>query len=116
MDIKEIRKILMHDLFYAQGDVSLLQIHTRYHCSASMLMEATMRMCNRGIVSYDESNYIIKLTEKGRFVAEHRIRRETQIRRHQQSYFEKKSITKIDPFQPYLPGRNILEQLRSMKI
>lgn len=111
MDIKEIRKILMHDLFYAKDDVSLLQIHTRYHCSASMLIEATMSLRDRGVVTYNESNYIIRLTDKGRFVVERTLRRETLKKTHQQTYFETKSITRINLFQPYLPSRNSLKQL-----
>lgn len=112
MDIKEVRSILMRELFYAKGPLSLLEIHNRFHYPAGLLVNETIYLQGRGYVTYDESNFVLQLTPKGYVVAEETLHYETTIRKHQDIYFEKKKCGRtIGVFEPYLPASKILNKL-----
>lgn len=112
MDTKEIRSMLMRELFYAKSPLSLLEIHNRFHYPAGSLVNETIYLQGRGYVTYDESNFIIQLTPKGYITAEESLRFEYKICKHQDVYFEqKKSKKTIGIFEPYLPPLNTLNKL-----
>lgn len=113
MDIREVRSMLMRELFYAKSSLSLLEIYNRFHYPAGLLVNETIYLQGRGYVTYDESNFIIQLTPKGYATAEETLRYEHKIRKHQDEYFEqKRSMRTIGVFEPYLPASNILNKLK----
>lgn len=112
MDIKEVRSMLMRELFYAKSPLSLLEIHNRFHYPAGLLVSETIYLQDRGYVTYNESNFVLQLTPKGYATAEETLRYEYKIRKHQDEYFDQKRSTRtIGVFEPYLPASNILNKL-----
>ena len=112
VDTKEVRSLLMRELFFAKRPLSLLYIQRGCHYPASIMLSETLFLQERGYITYDEATFVISLTTRGYSMTEDYLRTGYEDRNHQDNYFEsKKNKQTVEVFEPYLPNNNVLGKL-----